>query len=167
MLKYLDDLKIRDSDFIKPDLLRDVLYKSNHSHVNRSCSLDDEAGDAWEANLEPGEDTCELCDDNMMLNRPPRANMMIHYGLIASGNQVIKDAPFRNKLNKEFDNNLLCIEMEAAGLMNDFPCIVIRGICDYSDSHKNKAWQEYAAATAAACAKSLLTVLPIFSLRAS
>jgi nucleoside phosphorylase len=46
--------------------------------------------------------------------------------------------------------------MEAAGLMSDFPCLVIRGICDYSDSHKNKAWQEYAAATAAAFAKELL-----------
>ena len=35
--------------------------------------------------------------------------------------------------------------MEAAGLMHVFPCLVIRGICDYSDSHKNKDWQEYAA----------------------
>ncbi|KAF5514119.1 Conidiation-specific protein 10 [Colletotrichum fructicola] len=47
--------------------------------------------------------------------------------------------------------------MEAAGLMDTFPCIVIRGICDYSDSHKNKAWQGYAAATAAAYARELLS----------
>ncbi|KAJ5320677.1 NACHT nucleoside triphosphatase [Penicillium antarcticum] len=46
--------------------------------------------------------------------------------------------------------------MEAAGLMNDFPCIVIRGICDYADSGKGKTWQEYAAAVAAAYAKELL-----------
>jgi nucleoside phosphorylase len=46
--------------------------------------------------------------------------------------------------------------MEAAGLMNDFPCIVIRGICDYADSGKEKTWQEYAAAVAAAYAKDLL-----------
>ncbi|KAL3444390.1 hypothetical protein BJX65DRAFT_310973 [Aspergillus insuetus] len=46
--------------------------------------------------------------------------------------------------------------MEAAGLMNTYPCLVIRGICDYADSHKNKAWQGYAAATAAAFAKELL-----------
>jgi hypothetical protein len=50
--------------------------------------------------------------------------------------------------------------MEAAGLMESFPCLVIRGICDYSDSHKNKQWQEYAAATAAAYAKELLSVIP-------
>jgi hypothetical protein len=50
--------------------------------------------------------------------------------------------------------------MEAAGLMNDFPCLVIRGICDYSDTHKHKLWQRYAAATAAAYAKELLEVIP-------
>jgi hypothetical protein len=49
--------------------------------------------------------------------------------------------------------------MEAAGLMDNFPCVVIRGICDYADSHKNKEWQGYAAATAAAYAKELLSVI--------
>jgi hypothetical protein len=50
--------------------------------------------------------------------------------------------------------------MEAAGLMDNFPCLVIRGICDYADSHKNKQWQGYAAATAGAYAKELLSVIP-------
>jgi nucleoside phosphorylase len=50
--------------------------------------------------------------------------------------------------------------MEAAGLMNNFPCLVIRGICDYADSHKNKRWQPYAAGIAAAYAKELLGVIP-------
>ena len=43
--------------------------------------------------------------------------------------------------------------------MDNFPCLVIRGICDYADSHKNKQWQGYAAATAAAYAKELLSVI--------
>jgi hypothetical protein len=50
--------------------------------------------------------------------------------------------------------------MEAAGLMNNYPCLVNRGICDYADSHKNKRWQPYAAAAAAACAKEILSVIP-------
>lgn len=50
--------------------------------------------------------------------------------------------------------------MEAAGLMNSFPCLVIRGICDYADSHKNDRWQRYAASTAAAYAKEILSVVP-------
>jgi nucleoside phosphorylase len=44
--------------------------------------------------------------------------------------------------------------------MDTFPCLVIRGICDYADSHKNKIWQPYAATTAAAYAKELLMLIP-------
>lgn len=80
----------------------------------------------------------------------------VHYGLIASGNQVIKDAAFRDRLDKVLSSHVLCVEIEAAGLINDFPCIVIRGIYDYADSHKNKDWQEHAAAVAAAFTRELL-----------
>jgi len=86
--------------------------------------------------------------------------IMVHYGTVASGNQVIRDGVTRDQLNSEL-GGVLCFEMEAAGLMNSFPCLVIRGICDYADSHKNKKWQPYAAATAAAYAKELLSVIPV------
>ncbi|KAL2669833.1 hypothetical protein Neosp_015278 [[Neocosmospora] mangrovei] len=86
-------------------------------------------------------------------------DLRVHYGLIASGNQVIKDENFRDRLNQQLGGRLLCVEMEAAGLMNDFPCLVIRGICDYADCEKNKEWQEYAAAVAAAYARELLETL--------
>ncbi|KAJ5151478.1 uncharacterized protein N7482_010730 [Penicillium canariense] len=81
-------------------------------------------------------------------------NPAIHYGLIASANQLMKDALIRDRLAAEKD--VLCFEMEAAGLMNHFPCLVIRGICDYADSHKNNDWQGYAAMVAAAYTKDLL-----------
>lgn len=81
-----------------------------------------------------------------------------HYGIIASGNVLIKHGETREQLRKE--TGALCIEMEAAGLMQDFPCIVIRGICDYADSHKNKRWQGYAALAAASYAKELLSYIP-------
>ncbi|EEY20834.1 conserved hypothetical protein [Verticillium alfalfae VaMs.102] len=54
----------------------------------------------------------------------------------------------RNRLRYRFD--LIGVKMEAAGTMNRFPIIVIRGACDYADEHKNKEWQPYAAAMAAA-----------------
>ncbi|PYH91989.1 hypothetical protein BO71DRAFT_432334 [Aspergillus ellipticus CBS 707.79] len=79
----------------------------------------------------------------------------IHYGPIASRNQVIKDSHTRDRLARE--HKVLCFEMEAAGIMNTAPCLIIRGICDYADSHKNKVWQEYAAATAAAYMKVFLS----------
>jgi nucleoside phosphorylase len=85
-------------------------------------------------------------------------NPTIHYGLIASANQLMKDAFIRDRLAAEKD--VLCFEMEAAGLVNTFPCLVIRGICDYSDSHKNKEWQGYASMVAAAYTKDLLRRIP-------
>ena len=71
----------------------------------------------------------------------------IHYG-------HIEDGKTRDQLAKEY--GMLCFEMEAAGLMNQLPCLVIRGIDDYFDSHKNKRWQGCAAFTAAVYAKMLL-----------
>lgn len=73
--------------------------------------------------------------------------------MITSGNTLVKDTQLRDKLA---DKGALCFETEAAGLMNHFPCLVIRGICDYADSHKNKEWQGFAAMAAAAYAKDLL-----------
>jgi nucleoside phosphorylase len=77
--------------------------------------------------------------------------------LIASGNQVMKDGKTREQLRQEL--TVLCFEMEAAGLMDSFPCLVIRGICNYADTHKNKQRQAYAAAVAAAYAKELLRTI--------
>ena len=110
------------------------------------------------APIDRGAEQVKSSTVNGKVNRAQRkpGGMRVHYGLIASGNQVIKDAKFRDSLNESLGGNVLCVEMEAAALMNDFPCIVIRGICDYADSQKNKNWQEYAAAVAAAYAKELL-----------
>ncbi|RFN43647.1 g-protein beta wd-40 repeats containing [Fusarium flagelliforme] len=103
--------------------------------------------------------TCEQCDHAQTVDREDREDTepVIHYGTIASGNQVIKDATIRDQLGKEL--GILCFEMEAAGLQ-DYPSLTVRGICDYADSHKNDTWQYYAAATAAAFTKELLSFIP-------
>lgn len=124
----------------RPDSATDRLYKSEYVH-NTSCCADSGGGD----------------DPNLVV-RAPRTKgegmSAIHYGVVASANQLMKDAKMRDKIAK--DHGVLCFEMEAAGLMNHFPCLVVRGICDYSDSHKNKQWQGYAAMMAAAYTKCLL-----------
>jgi nucleoside phosphorylase len=119
----------------------DVLFEGSYNHTGGS--------------------SCTLCDNEKKLRRKARGGDIpkIHYGTIASGNQVMRDGATRNQISSEF-GEVLCFEMEAAGLMNGFPCLVIRGICDYADSHKNKRWQPYAAGTAAAYAKELLLVIP-------
>ena len=103
-----------------------------------------------------GDETCDKCDPKLIVQRPARndSTPKIHYGNIASGNEVIKHGTTRDKIAME--EGVICFEMEAAGLMDNFRCLVIRGICDYADSHKNKTWQPYAAATAAAFARALL-----------
>ncbi len=58
-----------------------------------------------------------------------------------------------------------CFEMEAAGLMSEFPCLVVREVCDYADSHKSNQWQGYAAAAAATYAKQFLEGHPREELR--
>jgi len=82
----------------------------------------------------------------------------IHYGTIGSANALVISSEKRNELYHSHE--IICIEMESAGVMGDNQGLVIRGICDYADSHKNKIWQKYAAATAAACAKEILLLVP-------
>ncbi|KAF3312508.1 hypothetical protein TWF173_007118 [Orbilia oligospora] len=125
----------------------DKLFRGNYLHV-------------------PGEgrwvDTCNACacDTSTIVTRSKRqsSHPQIHYGVTASGNQVMKDGVKRDQISTE--TGALCFEMEAAGLMNNFPCLMVRGICDYSDGHKNKRWQPYAALVAAVYAKELLSQIP-------
>lgn len=154
--EYLDALKEKwptlAPKYLRSDSLEDVLFKTDYSHVSKStdCNVtsdDDEGGEE--------EESCRFCDKTKIVRRKPR-DMRVHFGLIASSNQVIKDASFRDRLNRDLGGHVLCVEIGAAGLMNNFPCIVVRGICDYADSHKNKNWQGHAAAVAAAFAKELL-----------
>ncbi|KAL4802838.1 ankyrin [Aspergillus unguis] len=104
---------------------------------------------------------CSSCDKNHLVLRGSRASNEphIHYGLIASDDRVIRDAQTRDTYAENLP--ILCFEMESAGVMDQLPCLVIRGICDYCDSHKQKDWQGYAALAAAAYAKELLSIVPL------
>jgi nucleoside phosphorylase len=107
-----------------------------------------------------GSTTCGKCStEHAVAREARREEVVVHYGTIASGNQVMRSAAERDRVSAEL-GGVLCFEMEAAGLMNSFPCLVVRGVCDYADSHKNKRWQGYAAGTAAAYAKEVLLVIP-------
>ncbi|KAI4940877.1 hypothetical protein J4E91_011134 [Alternaria rosae] len=139
LLEYLSKL---DSlpDFTREAAGQDALYDATYDHK--------------------GGATCKLCDVSYLVAQESRKqNVVVHHGTIASGNQVMRSAVERDRVSAEL-GGVLCFEMEAAGLMNSFPCLVVRGICDYADSHKNKRWQPYAAGTAAAYAKEVLSAIP-------
>lgn len=88
----------------RPAAEKDVLFLPNNLHAR-------------------GEKTCQECDRTQVVERKPRPTdePMIFYGLIASGNRVIKNAKLRDKISHDA-GGALCFEMEAAGLMNDFHC---------------------------------------------
>ena len=136
MYKYLTVIGGKDLKYQYPGADKDVLYTARHSH---------------DANFLP----CSTCADHVV-KRMARSSPQpqIHYGLIASGDKLVKDAVTRDRIGRT--HNALCFEMEGAGISNTIPSLIIRGISDYSDSHKNDEWQEYAAAVAAAFAKLVL-----------
>ncbi|KAF7113950.1 hypothetical protein CNMCM5793_006133 [Aspergillus hiratsukae] len=129
--------------FSPPEQQMDLLFLSGYRHATSG-------------------EGCENCDKEQLVQRQVRdtRSPYIHYGLIASGNQVMKDSETRDRLAEQ--HGILCFEMAAAGMMDVLPTLVIRGICDYCDSHKQtKEWQGYAALTAAAYAKLLISVVPV------
>ncbi|KAF5982386.1 nucleoside phosphorylase [Fusarium coicis] len=83
----------------------------------------------------------------------------VFVGHIGSGDTVLKSAEERDRLAKA--HGLIAFEMEGAGVWDEIPCIIVKGVCDYADSHKNKGWQNFAAATAAAVSKVLIEEYPI------
>ncbi|EPS36659.1 hypothetical protein H072_9789 [Dactylellina haptotyla CBS 200.50] len=136
-----------DTRFFYPGQDTDKLFRATYYHVD---------SEGRHSN------TCKFCDASKVLHREerPSDHPYIHYGIVASGNQVMKDGIKRDRIAAQ--TGALCFEMEAAGLM-DFSCLVIRGICDYSDGHKNKRWQPYSALVAALYTKELLLQIPAVS----
>lgn len=142
-LQHLENLPDGlDLSFSRPEI--DLQFVADYDHVGNAP-------------------TCEQCSRSpekvkqlaLRDNPIPR----VFYGTIACADQVMRHGKTRERIAKQ--SHALCFEMEAAGLMNNFPCVVIRGICDYADSHKNKQWQPYAALAAAAYAKELLNAVAV------
>ncbi|KAF3150399.1 hypothetical protein EYR41_004733 [Orbilia oligospora] len=141
ILALLAAAKRLPTSFTRPRQ-EDILFRAQYDHICANTN------------------TCDYCDTQEILIRSTRKTQdpVIHYGVIASGSQVMKHGGTRDFIAQKL--NAYCFEMEAAGLADVIECLVVRGISDYCDSHKNKQWQGYAAATAAAYTKELLLNLP-------
>ncbi|KAK6343885.1 hypothetical protein TWF696_007539 [Orbilia brochopaga] len=86
--------------------------------------------------------------------REGTARPILHFGRFASGDSVMKSGLHRDKIVAK--EQVIAFEMEGAGSWDCLPTVIIKSACDYADSHKNKGWQRYASATAAACTKAVL-----------
>ncbi|RFN46936.1 ankyrin repeat protein [Fusarium flagelliforme] len=168
----LGDEEDPEEEWTYPKRAKDVLFNTDHYQTTKSTDLLVACGAAlllpatylqvWREDYENRRSGFLWYLRYKPVRRTPRSTNTprIHYGNIGSGNSVVKNAVERDELAKR--DNVVCFEMEAAGIMDDFPCLVIRGISDYADSYKRWDWQPYAAAVAAAYGKKLLlTISPI------
>ncbi|KAK4164715.1 phosphorylase superfamily [Cladorrhinum sp. PSN259] len=153
-----------------PGAACDKLYRSDYRHKHQllaECLVCANLHSTCEASRSQ---TCDQlrCDDACLVPRERlRASLecgsgplapRLFFGRIGSGDTVIKSGEDRDRIAKE--QGLIAFEMEGAGIRDEIPCIVVKGVCDYADSHKNKRWQDYAAATAASAMKALLERYP-------
>ncbi|KAF5686342.1 kinesin light chain [Fusarium circinatum] len=161
VLAKLNGLRHRRQLSAKIEGFLDVLRQDAELHAKYPGSTEDKL---FEATYRHADDqrSCEQarCQGTLVKrNRLSTTDVLpkpaVHFGLIASADTVMKSGEDRDRIASAED--VIAFEMEGAGVWDSFPCIIIKGGCDYADSHKNKVWQRYAAATAAACAKGFLS----------
>ncbi|KAG2026624.1 hypothetical protein GB937_001409 [Aspergillus fischeri] len=162
MLRHLQAIQESDLDWHRPRPADDVLFEASYQHKHYSptspmcCCLDGRSRDVCIIAL----DTACIhlgCDKNRVSRHrrdTENCSPNIHIGTVASADTVMKSGEHRDRLVKS--DNVIGFEMEGAGVWDNTSCIIIKGVCDYADSHKNTAWQTYAAATGAATAKAFL-----------
>ncbi|EGR44455.1 uncharacterized protein TRIREDRAFT_70377, partial [Trichoderma reesei QM6a] len=159
--------KRRQSNYQFPGRDNDKLFPPTYRHKHRgaqACLLCNEQADgfceeaAWTSCVKLG------CDEHQLVGRPSTMTSdsqhieelrpRILVGQMASGSTVMKSGEHRDQLAQQ--HNVVAFEMEGAGIWDEVPCIIVKGVCDYADSHKNDLWQPYAAAAAASVTKAVL-----------
>ncbi|KAK6348439.1 hypothetical protein TWF718_006233 [Orbilia javanica] len=166
--------KNQGGKFIYPGTTEDKLFEPSYRHKHHSLFNCDTCNKHTQASSPVCEEALtslcsELhCDETRLVqrrrlelsketNRLGKADLQgpaIHFGSIASGDTVMKSGEDRDKIAER--EKVIAFEMEGAGIWDNLSCIIIKGVCDYADSHKNKKWQNFASATAASATKALL-----------
>ena len=168
---YMEDILRRASfqGFGYPGTEEDRLYRADYRHKHQGASLEicnvcahcrTQEDEICIASLtascaELGCEEEQLVDDP---NHPRRTSEptkpWIHFGPFALGDNVMKSVKHRDYIVREV--RAIGFEMEGAGVWSVVPTIVVKAVCDYADSHKNKVWQGYAAIASATCVKAML-----------
>lgn len=164
--QYLQILQgMEDNEWSYPSVLYDTLFEASyrHKHYQQQSAIECiciECCSTYDPVCEQAlKSDCKKigCAGHLVQRHRLNADYsvpFIHIGTIASASSVMKSGEHRDQLAEK--EGVIAFEMEGAGVWDILPCVIIKGICDYADSHKNKAWQNYAAATAASCAKTFL-----------
>ncbi|KAJ3490636.1 hypothetical protein NLG97_g5746 [Lecanicillium saksenae] len=161
-LKSLQEAAIREgrrAKYFYPGMSKDRLYMPTYRHQHQTSCASCCSGSSPICEVATKAACEDLgCSDAYLVKRVRPGgdgdNLALYIGHLGSGNTVMKSGQDRDRMSAE--HGIIAFEMEGAGAWDEIPCIVVKGICDFSDSHKNKVWQDYAAATAAAVSKALL-----------
>lgn len=144
----------------------DVLFDGAYHHVHRptcpqkQCLLD---GTEFckQVRKTPCEDAgCEVARATRVkslgqANQNNNHPFSLHSGVYASADIVTRNPSRRDLLAAE--HGILAFEMEAAGIWDLSPYVmVIKGVSDYGDTHKNHQWQNRAALHAACITKMIV-----------
>ncbi|KAI3120557.1 hypothetical protein CBS147326_9441 [Penicillium roqueforti] len=161
--KYLHNLQQTGTKWRHPRI-NDILFKasylhkhSDHASPNRCSCLGSALPDQI-CEEAIGKDCDDLdCDKSQQVRCREISEDIrtsIYIGPVASADTVMKSGQHRDEIVRK--EKVIGFEMEGAGVWDNIPCIIIKGVCDYADSHKSKLWQAYAAATGASAAKAFL-----------
>lgn len=178
-LKQIQDLppkrNRRPVDIYKcPGGCSDKSFEANHCHKHYlspqcSCAKCHDCEDA--VCKESRDSVCDGvgCDDQHIIKRrrldtnqaskqqdfgEESQTPSIFIGRFGSSGTVVKSGKHRDEIAKHYD--VIAFETEAAGVWDELPCIIVKGVSNYADGHGNKHWQDFAAATAACVAKALM-----------
>jgi nucleoside phosphorylase len=162
-LQHDAEIKKRLTRYEYPGSNQDKLFASTYIHRHKerlecNCSETKACEAATVASCEELQCDAEYLISRQRLQQQHDENSIItskvFLGNVGSADTVMKSAEDRDRIAIQHD--LFAFEMEGAGLWDEIPSIVVKGVCDYADSHKNKPWQLFAAATAALTTKALL-----------
>lgn len=165
----------RPADIYKyPGACSDRLFKANYHHkhylspqcIRAKCHECEDA--VCEESQESACDVAECNDQHIIKRRRLETNRAskqqdfceesqtpsIFIGRFGSSDRVVNSGKHRDEIAKHY--GVLAFETEAAGVWDELPCIIVKGISNYADGHGNKHWQDFAAATAACVAKALV-----------
>ncbi|KAF2116961.1 nucleoside phosphorylase domain-containing protein [Lophiotrema nucula] len=152
-----------------PGWQEDLLYQPTYVHKHRDATECHFCANSTEQCSEARDKACpELqcgkSPEHFVLRRRLQDQSTptcpsIHFGSVGSGDTVMKSGKHRDEIAAK--GKVIAFEMEGAAVCSAFKSTlvsteVIKGVCDYADSHKSKKWQKHAAATAAACTRAFL-----------
>ncbi|KAL7919421.1 WD40 repeat-like protein [Trichoderma austrokoningii] len=147
-----------------PGILKDRLFDSNYVHKHQVL-LPHRCCEEFPCDRSHILSCDDLgCEDEYLVQRQRLnsqcQNLSIFIGRFGSGDMILKAGTYRDHIAQ--CHGILAFEMEAAGIWDELPCIIVKGISNYADGHWNAGsnWQQFAAATAAATARALLERYP-------